>query len=667
MDTNKYLDMFMEESREHLQSLNECLLKLEKDYNNIAALNEIFRNAHTIKGMSATMGFTVIADLTHEMENVLDLLRKEEIKCTPEIIDLLFRCVDTLGVLIENAGTGEGETIDISNLLQSLKNSLANSLATTESNDNTSNNNGLKITKLTENEEAKIRTAKEQNIDVFEVSVALDDSSVLKAVRVFMVLEALKKLGEVVATVPEQEEIEKESFTGKFSVLFSTNENKETIKDVLLKIMEVNHVEINTFSGIDIDNSEQEINGENGNNSDQTNNIAKSKINQSIRVSSDKLDILLNIVGEIVINKTRLAQIGATHKIRDLIETIEQMDLITDELQSIVMDIRMVPISSVFNRFPRMIRDLSRGLGKKIELIIEGEDTELDRIIVDEISEPLVHLLRNSVDHGVETMEDRQKIGKDPVGKIKLTAAHEGSNIVIEIEDDGNGIDLDVVRKKAIEKALATPQEIAALSSNETLRLIFLHGFSTAKIVTDISGRGVGMDVVKNKIEALGGVIDVETKLGVGSKFIIRLPFTIEIIQALLVKLVGEVYAIPLTFIDNTINITPEEIFTVQNKEVFLFREQIVPLLRLDQVLDVVYPEDFPVNKVNDELYVVIVQFGEQRAGLLVDSLVGQYDIVIKPLGKLMSNVSIISGATILGDGNVVLILDIGALIQHEY
>lgn len=668
LDMDKYLDMFMEESKEHLQSLNECLLKIEKDNSNISILNEIFRNAHTIKGMSATMGFTVIADLTHEMENILDLLRKEELKCTPDIMDLLFRCVDTLDFLIENAGTN-GDEIDISNLLQLLKNTISSSVKKSQESIIEISDNDIKIDSLTKEQEDKIRKAKKENIDIFEINVTLEDNSLLKAVRVFMVLEALKKIGQVVAVTPSKEETEKEIFNGRFSLLLSTKEKKDYIKNILLKIMEVKNVSINEFNLLDEEsNNEQEANcSESENNTDKTYNNAKPKSAQKVRVSSDKLDVLLNIVGEIVINKTRLAQIAAIHKLRDLTETIEQMELITDELQSIVMDIRMVPVGTVFNRFPRMIRDLSRELGKKIELVIEGEDTELDRIIVDEIGQPLVHLLRNCVDHGIECIEKRQEIGKDPIGKIQLTAFHEASNIVIEIADDGQGIDLEIVKKKALEKGLINSKELSAMNPNEILRLIFLNGFSTATEVSDISGRGVGMDVVKNTIEALGGVVDVESKLGAGSKFKIKLPFTIEIVQALLVKVVNELYAIPLSFIDNTVNITSDEIFTVQNKEVFFFRKQIVPLLRLEKVLDVVNKDESTSNDENKELYVIVVQFGEQKAGLLVDSLIAQSDIVIKPLGKLLSNIAIISGATILGDGSVVLILDIGALIQHEH
>ena len=379
-----------------------------------------------------------------------------------------------------------------------------------------------------------------------------------------------------------------------------------------------------------------------------------------MRVDIDKLDALLNLVGELVINKTRLEQIGLTHKLTDLVETIEQMDRVTTDLQSVVMKVRMVPVGQVFNRFPRMVRDLSHGLGKEINLIIQGEETELDRTVIDEIGDPLVHLLRNSIDHGIEKPEERQAKGKNPIGEVRLIARHEGNNVIIMVEDDGKGINPEIIKGIAVKKGLITQVEADKMEANEAVKLVFIPGFSTAEVVTDVSGRGVGMDAVKNKIESLGGMVDVETKINEGSKFKIRLPLTLAIIQALLVNVSEEIYAIPLGSIDSTINIKPTDIKTVQNKEVILLRGQIIPIVRLAKSLNA--PETQQEDQ--EELFVVIVHIGEMKAGFIVDNLIGQQEIVIKSLGKLLAGIKVIAGATILGNGQVALILDIASLIQ---
>jgi two-component system chemotaxis sensor kinase CheA len=379
-----------------------------------------------------------------------------------------------------------------------------------------------------------------------------------------------------------------------------------------------------------------------------------------VRVDIDKLDSLLNLVGELVINKTRLEQIGITHRLTDLVETIEQMDRVTTDLQNVVMKVRMVPVGQVFNRFPRMVRDLSRELNKEINLIIQGEETELDRTVIDEIGDPLVHLLRNSIDHGIEHPDERVAKGKNPVGEVRLIASHEGNNVVILVEDDGKGINAEVIKQKAMEKGLITQAEADKMDANEAVRLVFLPGFSTAEVVTDVSGRGVGMDAVKNKIESLGGMVDVETKINEGSKFKIRLPLTLAIIQALLVEVAKEIYAIPLGSIDSTINLEPSDIKTIQNREVILLRGQIIPIIRLADVLQIPRAE----SEDSGELFVVIVHMGEFRAGIIVDNLIGQQEIVIKSLGKLLAGIKVIAGATILGNGQVALILDIGSLVQ---
>ena len=380
-----------------------------------------------------------------------------------------------------------------------------------------------------------------------------------------------------------------------------------------------------------------------------------------MRVDIEKLDNLMNLVGELVINKVRLEQIGTTNRMPELTETLEQMDRVTTDLQNVVMKVRMVPVSQVFNRFPRMVRDIAKELNKDINLTVEGEETELDRTVIDEIGDPLMHLLRNSLDHGVEHPDDREKKGKPRTGEVGLIARHEGNNVVIMVTDDGAGIDAEKIRAKAVEKGLYTQEEADALSDTDAVRIIFAPGFSTADHITDISGRGVGMDVVRSKIESLGGHVDVETKIDEGSVFKIKLPLTLAIIQALLVKVQEEMYAIPLGSIDSTINIHPDDIKTVQNQAVIVLRGQIIPIINLSTALQVprTTEED------NDDIFVVVVYVGERKAGIVVDNLIGQQEIVIKTLGKLLSGLKIFSGATVLGDGRVALILDVSTVVQQ--
>lgn len=681
MDMNQYMTMFLEEAREHLQTLNSSLLDLENDPSNISVLDEIFRSAHTIKGMSATMGFTVMAELTHEMENVLDLLRKGTIPATHEILDVLFQCVDTLEQLVDNVSVGDAESVDSTELVKTLK-ALASGKpiaapvapVTAAPAAAAPENLNEPAMALNDTDIAVVQAAQAQGMTSYDIRIGLREGCVLKSARVYMVMTVLDDLGEVIKTVPPAEDLEQEKFDLQFELLLVSDHDMEDIRHRLMNISEVDLVEIAPCQESEKSEPQpvaapttemasvaQKAAAPAAKAAEHPAAGAKQlKGGQSVRVDIDKLDALLNLVGELVINKTRLEQIGITHRLTDLVETIEQMDRVTTDLQSVVMKVRMVPVGQVFNRFPRMVRDLARELNKEINLVIEGEETELDRTVIDEIGDPLVHLLRNSIDHGVEHADVRKAQGKNPVGEVRLVARHEGNNVIIEVEDDGKGIDPEVIKRKAVEKGMITAQEAEKMDAAEAVRLVFLPGFSTAEVLTDVSGRGVGMDVVKTKIESLGGMVDVETKLGVGSKFKIRLPLTLAIIQALLVKVIDETYAIPLGSIDSTINLQAGDIKTVQNKEVILLRGQIIPIVRLANVLKV------PAQNVEtmDELFVVIVHVGDQKAGIIVDTLIGQQEIVIKSLGKLLAGIKSIAGATILGNGQVALILDVGSLMQ---
>lgn len=683
MDTNQYMEMFLEESREHLQTLNDCLLELEHNPEDLSVLNEIFRSAHTIKGMSATMGFTEIAELTHEMENVLDLLRKEQLKANADIVDTIFKCVDTLEQMVENITSGTERTIDVSALVKKLA-AIAKGESTVPEKKTTEKNLELVKNEVLEKELVfldfngteltVLDNAHKSGLQAMQITVTLSEGCLLKSARAYMVMNALDEMGEVIKSVPPAEDLEQEKFEKSFEIVFVTSNEQSKVYETLMSISEVASADIRIIKIEDTEQEQEsakqkELARESRNTSNvekvksqpANNNIEKKlKSGQSVRVDIEKLDSLLNLVGELVINKTRLEQIGMTHRLTELVETIEQMDRVTTDLQSVVMKVRMVPVGQVFNRFPRMVRDLAKELEKEINLTIEGEETELDRTVIDEIGDPLVHLIRNSLDHGVELPNERVAKGKSPVGEVGLIARHEGNNVIIIVEDDGKGINPDFLRAKVVQKGLLTQDDVDKMDDNEAVRLVFMAGFSTSDVVTDVSGRGVGMDVVKNKIESLGGLIDVETKIDEGSRFKIRLPLTLAIIQALLVQVQAEIYAIPLGSIDSTINITMDDIKTIQNKEVILLRGQIIPIIRLANVLNV--PETG--ESANGDLFVVVVHMGDQKAGIIVDNLIGQQEIVIKTLGKLLAGIKVIAGATILGNGQVALILDVGTLMQ---
>ena len=678
MDINQYMGMFLEESREHLQNLNNCVLDLENAPDNLSVLGEIFRSAHTIKGMSATMGFTTIAELTHEMENILDMLRKSQLQANPDIINTIFKCVDTLEQLVESVSTNSEKSIDCKPLIAKLK-ALAKGEAVSAPVIETKSEKEIvecSTIDFTDSEISVIQKAQGQGMEAYELNIYLREGCLLKSARSYMVMNALDEIGDVIKTIPVVEDLEKEKFDLSFQAVIVTGSDMDKIQQTVLSISEIDKVDIVPciFSGAvsKQDTKQAASTATNVVKSASTtptptpvatNADKKNKSGQSVRVDIDKLDALLNLVGELVINKTRLEQIGITHRLTDLVETIEQMDRVTTDLQSVVMKVRMVPVGQVFNRFPRMVRDLSHGLNKEINLIIQGEETELDRTVIDEIGDPLVHLLRNSIDHGIEKPEEREAKGKNPIGEIRLIARHEGNNVIIMVEDDGKGINPDIIKRIAVDKGLINQAEADKMEGNEAVKLVFLPGFSTAEVVTDVSGRGVGMDAVKNKIESLGGMVDVETKINEGSKFKIRLPLTLAIIQALLVKVSEEIYAVPLGSIDSTINIKSSDIKTVQNKEVFLSRGQIIPIVRLAHVLNIPEAQKEEQDE-QEDLFVVIVHIGELRAGIIVDNLIGQQEIVIKSLGKLLAGIKVIAGATILGNGQVALILDIASLIQ---
>lgn len=672
MDTSQYMSMFLEESLDNLQTLNESLLELEQDPEDIDKVNEIFRVAHTIKGMAATMGFNDIAELTHKMEDVLSEFREGELKVTQDVVTVLFDCLDTLEKMVDLVQEGSEEKVDIAEIMSKLAyikdngNKSSNEKKDSVSEASILNTNSIGL-ELNEYDTSIIKQAKERDFNSIEIKVILSENTLLKSARAFLIVKELEEHGEILKSLPSTQDIENEEFDLELKFVLITKNTVDEILEVVNKISEVSKIEaaLIELEEEKVKPKEAEVKEETPKVSEKksespNNDQAKKpqhkkemkKTHQSVRVDLERIDNLMNMVSELVIYRTRLEQIVTSHKSQELNETLEQVGRTTSDLQDLVMKIRMLPLDTVFNRFPRMIRDVSVELNKEINFEIEGADTELDRTVIDEIGEPLIHLLRNAADHGIESREERIAAGKSPVGTIKLVAYQEGTKALIKVIDDGAGINVEKVKAKAEQKGINTE----GLSESDIKNLIFAQGFSTNEVVTDLSGRGVGMDVVKTKISALGGTVDLISEEGKGSTFIIKLPLTLQIIQALLVKVGEETLAISLGFIDRVIDYKEENIKKSNGKEVIVYREDVIPLVRLNESLDIEPGK-------TDKKFVIIVNVGDKTIGLLVDSLCGQQEIVIKPLGKTLKGLDQYIGATILGNGLVTLILDVGALL----
>ncbi|MGD6992365.1 chemotaxis protein CheW [Sutcliffiella horikoshii] len=677
MDLNQYLDIFLEESKEHLQTINNQLLELEKHPANIEIVNEIFRSAHTLKGMSATMGYEDLASLTHQMENVLDLIRNEKLNVTTNLLDIIFRSVEYLEEMvlsISEGGDGKKDVKEVVALLIKIEKGEEYSLPTNSKEQKSTEHSydSYEITILQQSEE--------QGYTPYEVTITLRQDCLLKAARVFMVFEVVEGMGEVIKSNPSVDLLEEEKFEDSFQITMVSKEEVSSIKEKIMKVSELEKVnvikldtqELTTFDGeSSVEAAVEEITSAHVEAAPTTAVVEKKEeksttvkgtpgSNKTIRVSIDRLDGLMNLFEELVIDRGRLEQISKDLNEQELIETVERMSRISNDLQNIILNMRMVPIETVFNRFPRMVRQLARDLGKKVDIEIIGAETELDRTVMDEIGDPLVHLLRNAIDHGIEIPEIRSRNGKPEEGKITLKAYHSGNHVFIEIMDNGAGISKEKVLNKAISKGVITQLEGERLSEQEVYQLILSSGFSTAEVISDISGRGVGLDVVKNTIESLGGKITIDSLEGAGTTFSIQLPLTLSIISVLLTEIENEKYAIPLSSIIETAIIKKEEILTAHNQEVIDFRGKIVPVVYLEKVFEVhkqqVEPPDF--------YSLVLVKKGEKIAALVVDSFIGQQEVVLKGLGQYLNSTFAISGATILGDGQVALIVDCNALIK---
>ncbi len=692
MDTSQYLDLFIDETKEHLQSLNEHILILEKEPENEDTINEIFRAAHTLKGMAGTMGFTRMQRLTHDLENVFSEIRSGNMKVNPKLIDILFRGLDALESYLDvissegNEGTEDNEDIinDLNSVLEEQKGGgvpaesaqkPAESMKEEPKKDETVTAAKAKYNTIpvTDYEVDAMKTAKAEGKNIFGITVYLSDSCILKAARAFLVFKSVESKGELIKSVPTTEQIEDEEFELDFSWILATTDSKENIKNMILNVSEVAEVYIEDYV---IPEAETESKEETKKETAKAETDAAEKPKQekkddgdkhkkgkakvgsrSVRVDIDKLDELMNLVSELIIAKNGLVSASGAESTQNFHEQIEYLERVTTNLHESVMKVRMVPIESVVNRFPRMIRDLNRKLNKKMELYMTGEETELDRTVIDEIGDPLMHLLRNSADHGLESNEERVRLGKPEVGSIFLDAYQDGNNVIIDVRDDGAGINIEKVRKKALEKGTITEKQAESMTDKDFVDLLFKPSFSTADKITDVSGRGVGLDVVKTKIEALGGSIIAKTVAGEGSTFTIQLPLTLAIIQALMVQVGEEKYAIPLGNINGIEDIPKNEISFVQSKEVINLRGTVIPILRLHEILDIEESGEEA-----ESLIVVVIKKGEQQVGLVIDDLLGQQETVIKSLGKHITYNKLFSGATILGDGEVALILDTNTL-----
>ncbi|BFH63846.1 chemotaxis protein CheA [Paenibacillus azoreducens] len=694
MDMNQYLSMFIDESNDHLQSLNENMLLLEENPNDLSIVQVIFRSAHTLKGMAATMGFEDLAALTHQMENVLDLVRNEKLAMQDFIFDTLFKGLDALEAMVQDITEGGEGKADVTALLAALQaivrgedlsakpsgnDASAGAASDTDANDSA----GIQ---LDEFQYSVLSQSIADGHRVLYLDVHIHETCQLKAVRAYMVFDLLEKSGEVVKSEPSAQDIEQDNFDYSFSLYYITLKDPAELESQIMNVSEIEKV---TVKELDEDTLKQmsqlgaasresaataeapvtEGAVQHAADKEQTQKKAPAKTaaktggntpNRTIRVDIERLDVLINLFSELLIDRVRLEQLASEVQNHALTETVEHMSRVSSDLQDIVMKLRMVPVDTVFSRFPRMVRDLAKSLDKKVDLVITGAETELDRTVIDEIGDPLVHLLRNAVDHGIEPIADRIAAGKPETGTVQLRAFHSGNHVFIEIEEDGRGIYRDKILKTALKKGVVTEEEAAGMSDEEVHQLLFAPGFSTAEKVSDVSGRGVGLDVVKAKITSLGGQVTIYSTPGKGTNFSVQLPLTLSIIAAMLVKMGSEKYAIPLSSIVETGIVRQEQIRKVHGNKMIEFRGMLIPLISLSRIFNI---KDFDENE-EAETEIIVIHKGERLAALAIDEFIGQNEIVLKGLGKYLPPIKGISGATILGDGQVALILDPNVFIK---
>jgi two-component system, chemotaxis family, sensor kinase CheA len=703
MDVSEYAELFQAEAGEYMQVLNQCLLNLEKDPKDREELLESFRVVHSLKGMAGTMGYKHVTDIAHGLENFMEDFKTGERKPCPDILDMLFEAVDLLQLSLEHPEESPSEDMEKWNtLLVKMKNFKEHGEAQPEP--EITGNVDLGDQSIGVMDRELLRQAVEKGQNPCRIKVNLRKDTMMKAVRVYMIFKALEELGEIILSLPSQQDLEEENFEDTFEVILSPGDNDlQVIQEKIMLISDVEEVLATTWSGetaaaektsetepvVDkVISADPEVNEEDESanalteanyepaettkeakaepakpvaptaTTDEGGQVAKA-IDKMVRVETQKLDDLVNLVGEMVVARTRITEIGRGFS-EDLDSTIDQLKRSITNLQDTAMGLRMVPIKQVFERFPRMVRDLCRDKGKKVQLYISGEETELDRSIINRLSDPLVHLLRNSFDHGIEAPDERKQKGKNPEGSIHLKACHEGNQVVITVEDDGAGIDPEKIGEIAVKKGVISRAELNQLSKEDKVSLIFFNGFSTSAEITDVSGRGVGMDAVRNSIESLHGTVEVYSEVNVMTRFVMRLPLTLAIIKTLLVRSSDQLYAIPVEIIHENVYLSREEIRSIRGNPVVNLRGEVIPLYYLSSLLG------FSNNEMPDgDCSVVIVEAANRKAGFVVEELVGQQEIMIKSLGSFLKGLKGIAGATVLGDGSVTLIIDVAGLLSE--
>lgn len=652
--TQEDLQVFLDEADEQLQLLDENIVAIEGLDDSSDLIQEIFRAAHTLKGSSAMLGYPEMTDLGHAMETLLDKVRKGSLAPTTNVVDALLHSLDKLRLLKDALIELPDEPIDVSGVVAELN------AAGGDEGDGPVTKAVVVELSLTDKEKARVVEVlkTEEKAKAFRVRATLDDGCEWAAVRWFQVLGELSDAGELIASNPTQQQIEEEAAGAILEALVVGEIDETELVQRVRSIADVSSAEIEDFkiqSAVTDDKSPAAAAG------------AGNKA-QTIRVDVERLDHMMNVIGELVIDRGRISQIGRDLEnkyrdealVKDLAKTSAHIVKVVTELQDRVMEIRMLPIGTVFGGFPRLVRDLAQSLDKKVEFVVTGQDTEIDRTVIERVRDPIVHLLRNAVDHGLEAPEERRKAKKAEKGVLTLSAYHEQGHIVVEVSDDGHGIDTDALRASAVKKGFLTREAATNLDDQEARELIFLAGNSTAEKTTDVSGRGVGMDIVRSNIEAIGGFVSVESELGKGATFKLRLPLTLATVQSLLVKSDGDMFAVPLVYVLETRKVPRDDVHIVNHNEVFNLRGTVLPLVRLT---DAVGWESRRNEKTEDE-YVVVVRAGETQLGLVVDSVVEPQEVVVKPLGGFIGDVRGVAGASILGDGGLALILDIATMIN---
>lgn len=681
MDASEFKDVFAAEAHEYIQALNQDLLRLESNPNDRAALNDMFRAAHSLKGMSGTMGYQELADFTHQIESVLDLLRIGELTATESVVNIMFSAIDSLQNLLEKTLLEEElpdleeVTAELRHLIQQ-RNNLESNLHQQGSKEQSTIEAQIDI-ELEDFDLEVVRAAKKEGYLPYKVVVRLLPKTLMKSVRAYTVFQALENIGTIIKSNPPAQELEDEKFDQEFALVLLTQRDADTIKNTVERISEIEHVAVLSIQTESAESErrsvlprtdEQLVNETAATAQDlpvkqkQSSSVTPFSrgafVDRYIRVETERLDGLINLIGELVISKTQVMEIEADQLTDNTKNALVQLERITTELQYAAMKLRMVPIKQVFDRFPRLVRDFAQASGKEINLEIVGEDTELDRSLVNQIGDPLVHLVRNSIDHGIETTEKRKALGKPAQATLRLSAFHEGGHVIVQVYDDGQGLELDRIKQTAIEKGLLPANFANDLTMEQAVELIFRPGFSTNEAVTDVSGRGVGMDAVKNIVEGLSGQVEVESETGQGTCVTIKLPLTLAIIKALLVTCGGQVYALPIQSVRENLLAVESQIKTISQQKVIVLRDEILPLIDLNEALG------FGQLDYGDTLSVIVVESQGEKAGFVVDDIIGQQEIVIKSLSDILGDIRGISGATVLGNGEVALILDHNSLIK---